>query len=106
MEDTLDRRDERAEVLRRMERLDKRERLILSLRFGLASEPPQTFREIGRRLGVTREWVRKIEVRAMSKLVAATVPSYLPAAPSGPPFAAVPGGRSRSRVWPRPDPAC
>ena len=79
-----------------MERLDERERLVLSLRFGLASEPPQTFREIGRRLGVTREWVRKIELRAMSKLVAAAVPSYLPAAPSS--------GRPRGRPR-RPIPA-
>ena len=27
-----------------------------------------TLKEIGRRLGVTREWVRKIEVRAVRKL--------------------------------------
>ena len=39
----LDRSDERAEVLQRMERLDERERLVLSLRFGLAGEPPRTF---------------------------------------------------------------
>ena len=81
VEESLDRRDERAEVMKRMERLDERERLILSLRFGLTSEPPQTFREIGRRLGVTREWVRKIELKAMSKLVAATVPSSSAYAP-------------------------
>ena len=27
-----------------------------------------TLKEIGKRLGVTREWVRKIEVRAVKKL--------------------------------------
>ena len=81
LEDALDRHDERAEVLKRMERLDERERLILSLRFGLTSERPQTFREIGSRLGVTREWVRKIELRAMSKLVAATAPCSSPSSP-------------------------
>ena len=89
VEDTLDRCDERTEVLKRMERLDERERLILSLRFGLSSEQPQTFREIGRRLGVTREWVRKIELRAMGKLVAATAPCSSPGAPRG--------GRPRGR---------
>ena len=95
VEEALDRREEHAEVLKRMERLDERERLILSLRFGLESEPPQTFREIGRRLGVTREWVRKIELRAMNKLVAATVPCYSPSSsrsahPRGRPRRAIP----------------
>ena len=102
---TRSRCDERAEVLSGLDRLDDRERLILSLRFGLAGEPPQTLKEIGRRLGVTREWVRKIELRAMSKLVAATVPCYVP-----PPLhdqaalAAAPGDRSRPRPWPAPAP--
>ena len=59
------------EMLRRLDRLDERERLVVSLRFGLDGELPLTLREIGRRLGVTREWVRKIELRAVSKLVAA-----------------------------------
>jgi RNA polymerase primary sigma factor len=94
VEDGLDRREERAEVLKRMERLDDRERLILSLRFGLASEPPQTFQEIGRRLGVTREWVRKIELRAMSKLVAATVTCSSPCSPR----AGRPRGRPRRPI--------
>ncbi len=52
----------------RIERLDARERTILVLRYGLEGESPLTLKEIGRRLGVTREWVRKIEVRAMRKL--------------------------------------
>jgi RNA polymerase primary sigma factor len=52
----------------RMERLDTRERSILILRYGLEGETPLTLKEIGRRLGVTREWVRKIEIRAVRKL--------------------------------------
>jgi RNA polymerase primary sigma factor len=52
----------------RMERLDARERTILVLRYGLEGEEPLTLKEIGRRLGVTREWVRKIEIRAVRKL--------------------------------------
>ncbi len=60
--------DERDLLLRRMDRLDARERAILSLRYGLEGEPPLTLKEIGRRLGVTREWVRKIELRAIRKL--------------------------------------
>jgi RNA polymerase primary sigma factor len=60
--------DERLTLLRRMERLDSRERTILNLRYGLDGESPLTLKEIGRRLGVTREWVRKIELRAVRKL--------------------------------------
>jgi RNA polymerase primary sigma factor len=51
-----------------MERLDPRERTVLNLRYGLEGQVPLTLKEIGRRLGVTREWVRKIELRAVHKL--------------------------------------
>jgi RNA polymerase primary sigma factor len=60
--------DERQHLLRRLGRLDERERAILALRFGLEGELPLTLKEVGRRLGVTREWVRKIELRAVRKL--------------------------------------
>jgi RNA polymerase primary sigma factor len=60
--------DERQDLMRRLQRLDERERSILSLRFGLDGEVPLTLKEVGRRLGVTREWVRKIEIRAVRKL--------------------------------------
>jgi RNA polymerase primary sigma factor len=60
--------DERRQLLRRLDRLDDRERTIVSLRFGLGGGEPMTLKEVGRHLGVTREWVRKIEVRAVKKL--------------------------------------
>ena len=52
----------------RLECLDGKERIIVSLRFGLNDEIPMTLREIGDRLGVTREWVRRIELKAVRKL--------------------------------------
>ncbi|WP_435020518.1 sigma-70 family RNA polymerase sigma factor [Tundrisphaera sp. TA3] len=67
-EEALERADDRRQLRRRMERLDDRERAILTLRFGLGGDAPMTLKEVGRRLGVTREWVRKIEVRAVRKL--------------------------------------
>jgi RNA polymerase primary sigma factor len=67
-ESALEAEDERARLLSRMDRLDDRERTILTLRYGLEGAAPQTLKEIGRRLGVTREWVRKIELRAVRKL--------------------------------------
>ena len=60
--------DERQDLLRRLGRLDARERCIVALRFGLEGESPLTLKEVGKRLGVTREWVRKIEIRAVRKL--------------------------------------
>lgn len=58
----------RHDLGRRLGRLDDRERTILALRFGLDGQPPLTLKEVGKRLGVTREWVRKIEARAVQKL--------------------------------------
>lgn len=60
--------EERHAVLRRLDRLDGRERTVITLRFGLEGQEPLTLKEIGRRLGITREWVRKIELRAVRKL--------------------------------------
>ena len=60
--------DERRELRHRLDQLEPRERTILILRFGLDGDEPMTLKEVGLRLGVTREWVRKIEVRAVRKL--------------------------------------
>ena len=48
-------------------RLSDRERSVLSLRFGLDGEP-RTLREAGRELGLGRESVRQVEIRALTKL--------------------------------------
>jgi RNA polymerase primary sigma factor len=60
--------EDRALLRSRMGRLDERERLIVSSRYGLEGDPPLTFKQIGRRLGITRKWVRKLEIRALCKL--------------------------------------
>jgi RNA polymerase primary sigma factor len=65
---TLQDADERRVLRERMQDLDDRESTVVDLRYGLNGNEPMTLREIGRRLGVTREWVRKIELRAISKL--------------------------------------
>ncbi|MFD9421939.1 MULTISPECIES: RNA polymerase sigma factor [unclassified Streptomyces] len=45
-----------------------REAGIIALRYGLLGGPPRTLEEIGRVYGVTRERIRQIESRTMSKL--------------------------------------
>jgi RNA polymerase primary sigma factor len=50
--------------------LQWRERRVLELRYGLSSEEPMTLEAIGGEVGVTRERVRQIESRTLSKLKA------------------------------------
>jgi RNA polymerase primary sigma factor len=48
--------------------LTDREAAVVSMRFGLAGGQPKTLDEIGKADGVTRERIRQIESKAMSKL--------------------------------------
>lgn len=63
--------DDRTELIRRMDVLDERERMVLTCRYGLRGGEPLKLKEIGERLGCTREWVRKLEKRAIRKLAEA-----------------------------------
>lgn len=51
-----------------LELLDANERKIIRLRFGLGGTEPQTLEAVGRSFGITRERVRQIEAKAISKL--------------------------------------
>ena len=48
--------------------LNEQEREVLSLRFGLDGLDRHTLAEIGRRLEVSRERVRQVELKALRKL--------------------------------------
>ena len=56
------------EIQRLLAPLDEREREILKLRFGLDRGEPRTLEEVGDHFNLTRERIRQIEARAMSKL--------------------------------------
>ncbi len=48
--------------------LEERELFVISRRFGLDAEPPQRLSAIGTLLGLSREAVRQVEAKALSKL--------------------------------------
>ncbi|HEY3211253.1 MAG TPA: RNA polymerase sigma factor RpoD [Actinomycetota bacterium] len=57
--------DEIVSVLRT---LSARERRVVELRFGLMDGQPRTLEEVGREFGITRERIRQIESKTLSKL--------------------------------------
>ena len=57
-----------SELARALAHLKPRMRKVLTLRFGLDGETPQTLEEVGAGLGITRERVRQIESRALLEL--------------------------------------
>ena len=59
-------REKRAELLNRI--LNKQEKEIISLRFGIPDDDNMTLEQVGKNLGLTRERVRQIEKRALIKL--------------------------------------
>jgi RNA polymerase primary sigma factor len=61
--------DRRAKIEEALARLTDREQLVVRLRFGLDPQRgEQTLEEVARHLGVTRERVRQIQLRALTKL--------------------------------------
>ena len=60
--------DDLKQVMKLLDQMDQREATVLRMRFGLDDEEPKTLKEIGERLGLTRERVRQIESEALSKL--------------------------------------
>jgi RNA polymerase primary sigma factor len=51
-----------------LDSLPDRDRRVIELRYGLGGEEPHTLEHIGRRLGITRERVRQIEVESLARL--------------------------------------
>ncbi len=58
----------RDELERALAMLESREREVIELRYGLSGGGPRTLSDVGRQLDVTRERIRQIERRALTKL--------------------------------------
>jgi RNA polymerase primary sigma factor len=56
------------ELAKALEQLNPRMRHVITRRFGLDGQPPQTLEQVGTELGITRERVRQLESRALREL--------------------------------------
>ncbi|MBI1370514.1 MAG: sigma-70 family RNA polymerase sigma factor [Planctomycetes bacterium] len=61
-------RDQFKHVHKLLDVIDQREATILRLRYGLDGSEPLTLKEIGEKIGLTRERVRQLEIEALKKL--------------------------------------
>jgi RNA polymerase primary sigma factor len=61
-------RDSLTFVMEQLELMDPRDSAVLKMRFGLCGHETKTLKEIGERLGLTRERVRQIEIEALERL--------------------------------------
>lgn len=65
------------EINKQLSSLKPREQIVVNMRFGLNGHNPHTLEEVGNHIGVTRERIRQIETRALSRLRLATHSKYL-----------------------------
>jgi RNA polymerase primary sigma factor len=67
-EDPLVENEETAKAVRLLDEIDPREAKVLRLHYGLGGRQPMTLKEIGKKLGLTRERIRQIRRDALLKL--------------------------------------
>ncbi len=67
-DEDVEKREISRHVLKVLKTLSHREERVLRMRFGIGGERDHTLEEVGKRLSITRERVRQIEVQAMRKL--------------------------------------
>ena len=69
MLENLDARDSCIQVRQYVERcLSDRDKMIITMRYGLNNQPPKTQREIAAQSGISRSYVSRIEKKALKKL--------------------------------------
>jgi RNA polymerase primary sigma factor len=68
-EDRMIEADDLSRIFDRLDTLEDREATVIRMRFGLDPFASMTLREVGDRLGLTRERVRQLENQALQKLM-------------------------------------
>jgi len=67
-EDPLVEHEEKAKAMRLLDQIDPREADVLRLHYGLGGRRPLTLKEIGKKMGLTRERIRQIRRDALIRL--------------------------------------
>ncbi len=67
-EDELTGAEELQKVVKMLDKLEKRDAELLKLRFGINGTEPLTLKQIGAKLGLTRERVRQLQQNALKQL--------------------------------------
>jgi RNA polymerase sigma factor (sigma-70 family) len=67
-EDTLVADEERTKVLGLLNEIEPREAEVLRSHYGLDGRKPMTLKQIGKKVGLTRERIRQIQRSALTKL--------------------------------------
>ena len=67
-EESVMRQHMRKDIHNLLAGLDSKERQVLILRYGLKTSQPKSLDEIGKLFRVSKEWIRKIEKKALKKL--------------------------------------
>ena len=67
-EDEMVEDEEKTKVVQLLGQMDPRDAEVLRLHYGLSGKPPMGLKEIGEKLGLTRERIRQIQHEALTKL--------------------------------------
>jgi len=97
-EDDLINRESNSLVGEAMAHLTEQERIVVAFRFGLAGGPPLTLKEIGEKMGISRERVRQVECQAKGRLRKLFAKKRMVKAPPKKPFPVRAFARTRDDV--------
>lgn len=67
-DDELIESHDKKKLMQLLDTIDHQEAKVLKMRYGFDNTEPMTLREISKKLNISREWVRKIEKKALSRL--------------------------------------
>ena len=97
-EDDLINRESNSLVGQAMAHLTEQERIVVAFRFGLAGGPPLTLKEIGEKMGISRERVRQVECQAKGRLRKLFAKKRLVKAPPKKPYPVRSASRTREGI--------